>query len=139
MRNYKNALRYASFFAEFYLHLRKKPQLRLLKNVRNEIRETEKNLMDYLLQGLVSINGIKIYDEDCVRVSTCCFTLDDLPSDKAISLLDSNGICARGGIHCAILAHEAIGTVKTGAVRISLNYKNTKAEIDQLLNVLRSR
>ncbi len=105
----------------------------------DEIRETEKNLMDYLLQGLASINGIKIYDEGCVRVSTCCFTLDDLPSDKAISLLDSNGICARGGIHCAILAHEAIGTVKTGAVRISLNYKNTKAEIDQLLNVLRSR
>ena len=38
-----------------------------------------------------------------------------------------------------ILAHEAIGTVETGAVRISLNYKNTKAEIDHLLDTLRSR
>ena len=103
------------------------------------IRKTEKELMTYLLQGLSEIDGILVYDEDKKRVPTCCFTLNDLSSDKIISLLDSNGICARGGIHCAILAHEAIGTVETGAVRISLNYRNTKSEIDQLLDTLRSR
>ncbi len=105
----------------------------------DEIRKKEKDLMTYLVQGLLGIDGIKVYDVDKKRVSTCCFTIDDLPSDKAISLLDSKGICARGGIHCAILAHEAIGTVETGAVRISLNYRNTKAEIDQLLDTLQSR
>lgn len=105
----------------------------------DEIKKTEKELMTYLLQGLSEINGIQLYDADEQRVSTCCFTVDDLSSDKAISLLDSKGICARGGIHCAILAHEAIGTVKTGAVRISLSYKNTRAEIDKLLDTLRSR
>lgn len=105
----------------------------------DEIRTTEKELMTYLLKGLSEIDGLQVYDVDEKRVSTCCFTLDDLSSDKTISLLDSKGICARGGIHCTILAHEAIGTVETGAVRISLNYKNTKAEIDQLLDTLRSR
>ena len=105
----------------------------------DEIRTIEKELMAYLLQGLSEIDGLRVYDVDEKRVSTCCFTLDDLSSDKTISLLDSKGICARGGIHCAILAHEAIGTVETGAVRISLNYKNTKAEIDQLLDTLRGR
>ena len=105
----------------------------------DEIRTTEKELMAYLLQRLSEIDGLRVYDADEKRVSTCCFTLDDLSSDKTISLLDSKGICARGGIHCAILAHEAIGTVETGAVRISLNYKNTKADIDQLLDTLRSR
>ncbi len=105
----------------------------------DEIRKTEIELMTYLLQGLKEIDGIQVYDADEQRVSACCFTLDNLSSDKVISLLDSKGICARGGIHCAILAHEAIGTVETGAVRISLNYKNTKAEIDQLLDTLRNR
>ena len=105
----------------------------------NEIRTTEKELMTYLLKGLSEIDGLQVYDVDEMRVSTCCFTLDDLSSDKTISLLDSKGICARGGIHCAILAHEAIGTVETGAVRISLDYKNTKTEIDQLIDTLRSR
>ena len=105
----------------------------------DEIRTTEKELMTYLLKGLSEIDGLQVYDVNEKRVSTCCFTLDDLSSDKTISLLDSKGICARGGIHCAILAHEAIGTVETGAVRISLNYKNTKTEIDQLIDTLRSR
>lgn len=105
----------------------------------DRIRKEEKNLMAYLLQGLSDIAGIKVYDTENESVSTCCFTLDDLSSDKTISLLDSKGICARGGIHCAILAHESIGTVESGAVRISLNYMNTKAEIDQLFDTLRSR
>lgn len=104
-----------------------------------EIRRIENELMVYLLNGLTNISGVRVYDTGKKRVTTCCFTVDDLLSDKVISLLDSKGICARGGIHCAILAHEAIGTVKTGAVRISMNYRNTKAEIDQLLDTLRSR
>ncbi len=116
-----------------------KAAIEYIQSHADEIRKTEKELMLYLLQGLSEVAGIHVYDEDEQRVSTCCFTLDNLSSDKTISLLDSKGICARGGIHCAILAHEAIGTVETGAVRISLNYKNTKAEIDQLLNTLRSR
>ena len=103
------------------------------------LQEKEEELITYLLQGLSKIEGIQVYDLDQKRVPTCCFTLDNLSSDKTISLLDSNGICARGGIHCAILAHETIGTVETGAVRVSLNYKNTKAEIDQLLDTLRNR
>lgn len=104
-----------------------------------EIRDREKILTKYLLQGLTNIEGVKVYDIDNERVSTCCFTITDLASDKAVSLLDSRGICVRGGIHCAILAHESLGTVETGAVRISLSYKNTKAEIDQLLDTLRRR
>ena len=105
----------------------------------NEMRRKEKELMTYLLQGLLDIDGIRVYDAEEKRVSTCCFTIDNLSTDKVISLLDDKGICARGGIHCAILAHKAIGTVATGAVRISLNYRNTKDEIDQLLDILRNR
>ena len=61
-----------------------------------------------------------------------------MSSDKLVAYLDENDICVRGGIHCAILAHEAIGTVSTGAVRISLSYKNTTQEIVKLIELLRS-
>ena len=103
------------------------------------IQTKESQLTDYLLEKLSGINGVTIYDSNVKRVSTCCFTLDDLSSDRVIALLDSKGICARGGIHCAILAHESIGTVETGAVRISLNYRNTKNEIDKFIEVIQSR
>lgn len=105
----------------------------------DDINKKENELMEYLLQELTHIDGIKIYDRDLKRTSTCCFTLTDQASDETIALLDDKGICVRGGIHCAILAHEALGTVETGAVRVSFNYRNTKAEIDQLLDLLRSR
>ena len=61
-----------------------------------------------------------------------------MASDKLVALLDKNGVCVRGGIHCAIIAHEAIGTVSTGTVRLSLNYMNTEQEIDAVLNILRN-
>ena len=61
-----------------------------------------------------------------------------MASDKLVTLLDKNEICVRGGIHCAIIAHEAIGTVSTGTVRLSLNYMNTEQEIDAVLDILRN-
>lgn len=103
------------------------------------MRNHEKQLMQYLIDGLIAMEHIKVYDIEVPRVSTCCFTVNGQPSDQTIAMLDDAGICARGGIHCAILAHEAIGTVRTGAVRISLGYRNTKEEIDQMLNILGSR
>lgn len=105
----------------------------------SEIKGKESELMDYLIGELGQVNGIEIYDFDKERVSTCCFTLTDMPTDRVIELLDRYGICARGGIHCAILAHEALGTVTTGTVRISLNYRNTVDEIDEMIGALKSR
>lgn len=102
----------------------------------NEIKEKENSLMEYLMSKLNCIDKINIYDKDYNRVPTCCFTIDGQPTDQLVYKLDQKGICVRGGIHCAILAHEALGTVDTGAVRISLNYTNTIEEIDQLVDIL---
>ena len=103
-----------------------------------EINATEKKLMNYLLDGLRRIDSVIVYDEENFRVATCSINLRRMSSDKLVSLLDKNGICVRGGIHCAILAHEAIGTVSTGTVRLSLNYMNTEQEIDTVLDVIKS-
>jgi selenocysteine lyase/cysteine desulfurase len=78
-----------------------------------------------------------VYDVNFDRVSTCSINVQGLTSDKLVLYLDENGICVRGGIHCAILAHEAIGTVSIGTVRISLSYNNTKHEIDRLIELLK--
>lgn len=109
-----------------------------LKEHFNEISRTEKRLMTYLLDGLKKIDTVTVYDEEYSRVSTCSININGIASDKLVSLLDKNGVCVRGGIHCAILAHEAIGTVSTGTVRLSLNYLNTEQEIDAVLNILKN-
>lgn len=104
----------------------------------NEISETEKKLMAYLLNGLKKIDTVTIYDDEFSQVSTCSINVKGISSDRLVALLDTNRICVRGGIHCAIIAHEAIGTVSTGTVRLSLNYLNTEQEIDTVLEILRN-
>src|SRR5699024_147827 len=104
---------------------------------REELQNQEYVLMQYLLGQLDLLDNVILYDHDVDRVSTCSINIKDMTSDKLVALLDKNGICVRGGIHCAILAHEAIGTVSTGTVRISLSHRNTKEEIDELIKVLR--
>ena len=103
----------------------------------NEISVIEKQLMTYLLDGLKKIDTVTVYDEQFLRVSTCSINVKGISSDRLVALLDKNGVCVRGGIHCAIIAHEAIGTVSTGTVRLSLNYMNTEQEIDTVLSILR--
>lgn len=100
------------------------------------IIKKENDLMSYLIDNLKRVNNIIIYNVDKTRVSTICFNIKGVPSSEIVRLLSNNDICVRGGIHCAILAHETLGTVETGAVRISLNWNNTKEEIDKLIEIL---
>ena len=104
---------------------------------RKEIQNQERILTQYLVEQLDTLDNVIVYDGDADRLATCSINIKNMSSDKLVALLDKNGICVRGGIHCAILAHEAIHTVSTGAVHISLSYCNTKEEIDELIKVLR--
>lgn len=98
----------------------------------------ERQLTTYLLEKLDELDNVTVYDRKYSRVSTCSINVSEIPTDKLVLLLDKNNICVRGGIHCAILAHEALGTVSTGTVRISMSYMNAKEEIDTLINVLKN-
>jgi cysteine desulfurase/selenocysteine lyase len=102
----------------------------------NELQENEKSLLSFLMKGLKTIPGITIYDEEFKRVSTVGFNIEGITSDKLVRYLDQNNIAVRGGIHCAILAHKALGTVNSGVVRVSLSPFNKKEELITLIEVL---
>lgn len=99
----------------------------------------EQNLIEYLLKGLNSINGVKVYKNknkylngNVVSVNIDgwdCVELSNLLSEKY-------DICVRGGLHCAPLAHKTMGTDKDGTLRISLSHFNTFSEINHFLNVI---
>lgn len=111
-----------------------KSAIEYLESNNQHINEIEKDLTNYCIQKLTCIKGVKIYNIDKQRVATFCFNIEGILSNTVVEELDKYGICVRGGIHCAILAHQSLGTVKTGAVRISLNYFNTRAEIDYFID-----
>lgn len=95
-------------------------------------------LVEYCEQRLLELDNVTIYDLEYNKSGVIGFNVDDYSSSDVVKLLDENGICVRGGIHCAILAHEALGTVEIGVVRISFSHTNNTDEIDSLINVLKS-
>ena len=107
-----------------------------IKEHETEIRERERALLEQLLDGLKHMEKIELYKAEFHRVPTICFNVKGVSSSDVVKYLDQHGICVRGGIHCAILAHETIGTVETGAVRISINSFNTETEIDEFIRVM---
>ena len=55
----------------------------------------------------------------------------------AEELSSKYNIAVRGGLHCAPLIHEALGTLDGGLVRISFSHYNDEKEIDKLIFALK--
>lgn len=96
----------------------------------------EDELIEYLLDKFNRLEHVIVYDQKYKRVSTVAFNLMNRKSNEVVEFLDRSGICTRGGIHCAILAHEALGTKEFGVVRISMSAFNRKEEIDTMIKHL---
>jgi cysteine desulfurase family protein len=96
------------------------------------IRNHEEDLTALLDEGLRGMKRITVYGpEDCTKkAGIVTFNMKGKSCEQvADQLSDLYGIAARGGFHCAGLAHKSIGTWETGAVRLSVGPFNTKKEI----------
>lgn len=98
----------------------------------------EKALRKRLVEGLKTIKKVRIYgaDADCAYMPPVLFNVDSLPSDTVAERLAERGICVRGGLHCAPLAHSALGSGHYGGVRVSHDRHNTEEDIDCLLSAV---
>jgi len=105
----------------------------------NTIYEHNYYLINYLLNGLLNIDGITVYGDLSGKMLTTCISINInlLDASELSYYLECEGIKTRSGLHCSPLAHESIGTYPTGTVRLSLSYFTTKEEIDYTLATLR--
>ncbi|AWK50272.1 cysteine desulfurase [Clostridium beijerinckii] len=104
----------------------------------NTIYEHNNYLIKYLLNGLLSIDGITVYGDLSGEMLTTCISIniDSLDSSEVGYNLECNGIKTRCGLHCAPLAHRTIGSYPNGTVRLSISYFTSKEEIDYTLLIL---
>ena len=65
------------------------------------------------------------------------FNIDNVPSEIVARYLAEEGICVRGGLHCAPLTHSGLGTINGGAVRASVSIFNSHYDIDRLYRALK--
>lgn len=107
----------------------------LIKNF-EKIKEYEENLIKYAYFKLKKLKFLKIYSNDKSK-NIICFNVENSDSVEVANFLnDKFGICVRAGLHCAPLVHKKLGTLESGAVRVSLDFNNTIKEIDRLVFAL---
>lgn len=111
---------------------------RYLTMHQKEIERTLLELTEYLIHRLSKLENFVCYSKPnpCGIVA---FRHRELPSDQLADILSSKyNIAVRGGLHCAPLMHEALGTLDCGLVRVSFSHYNKKREIDELLSALKT-
>jgi selenocysteine lyase/cysteine desulfurase len=57
---------------------------------------------------------------------------------EVADFLSKKGIAVRAGLHCSPLAHQSIGTLEIGTVRVSPSFFNNKSDIYALIDAVNS-
>ncbi len=66
------------------------------------------------------------------------FIVNGYETDLLCRELDRDGFAIRSGLHCAPMAHKKLGTIASGAIRISFSVFNTEKEINLFIKSLNS-
>jgi cysteine desulfurase family protein len=102
------------------------------------LHQREMMLADRLLARLRALPGLTVHSATGgARVGIVTVTCEGIaPEELALELERRHGILTRAGLHCAPGAHEVIGTLETGAVRLSVGWATTESDIDRAARAL---
>ncbi|MFO7654529.1 MAG: aminotransferase class V-fold PLP-dependent enzyme [Candidatus Krumholzibacteriia bacterium] len=96
------------------------------------LHHREMELARLLQDGLQETPGVTTYccGNDDRHLPVVCCNVDGMEAGEAGMILDvQHDIATRTGLHCAPLAHEAIGTMPKGTVRFSIGPFNTEDHV----------
>ncbi|MBQ3080337.1 MAG: aminotransferase class V-fold PLP-dependent enzyme [Clostridia bacterium] len=104
----------------------------------DKIIRTEQTISQYLYEELNKIPGVIVYSpaNPLMRTGVISFNIQDHSSGAAAQALSEEGICVRGGLHCAPLAHKFLGTLSRGAVRASVGYQTGLSDAEALVKAV---
>ena len=99
----------------------------------HNIAQHEQDLTAYLLEGIISISGVKVIGPVDMkdRGGVVSFTVDGVHPHDVGQVLDQYGIAVRTGHHCAWPLMRKLNLV--GTTRASLYLYNSKSDVDSLL------
>lgn len=92
------------------------------------------HLTRYLIDELKECPMISLITPEDAYSGVVSFNVRGMRSVSVADILDKEyGIAVRAGLHCAPMVHKALGTLETGAVRVSMDFDTSKKEIDRLV------
>jgi cysteine desulfurase family protein len=97
----------------------------------------ELHLAALLEAGLGSMPGVQVLKPQHRGTGVVSFRTEELhPADIGFILDEVFDIAVRTGLHCAPLAHRALGSFPGGTVRISPGYASTESDIERMLQAM---
>ncbi|WP_375546949.1 aminotransferase class V-fold PLP-dependent enzyme [Paenibacillus sp.] len=113
----------------------------VLERSPQQIYQHEWELAQRIIEGIQGIQGMRILGPKAgePRSGIASFISVKVDASEISFRLDREyGIAVRAGMHCTPLAHESMGTLQTGAVRASVGVDTTIAEVDALIEAVKS-
>ncbi len=104
---------------------------------REEIEALENQLFLHAGQSLRKIPRVKLYLPEAEKGSLLLLGFEGITPSLVAEKLSDHGICTRAGLHCAPIAHRALGT-GGDALRISFSAMNTAAEVETFAYILQT-
>ena len=100
------------------------------------IEERENQLVEYMLDQLLAVDGVRLIGEAKDRASLASFTVDEIHASDVGTILDKQGIAIRTGHHCAQPILKRFKVPSTA--RASLSFYNSREDIDRLIDGIKT-
>ena len=97
----------------------------------NETAEHENELLEYATEKLNKIDGLKIIGTAELKAPVISFIIENIHPHDIGTILDSEGIAIRTGLHCTQPLMKRFNVPATA--RASFAFYNTKEEVDKLV------
>lgn len=103
-----------------------------------ELHRHEARLKARLRAGLAGMAGVTVHSPEAPDgVGIVTLTARSLDPAALAHRLDVEwGVEARAGLHCAPECHRLLGTVETGALRLSLGWASSDGDVDRALEAI---
>ncbi len=112
----------------------------LEKTGRDAVRRKEEQLLEEFLDELASVPAARVVGSAGPgrRIAVCSVDLEGFDNAEAAAVLEGEyGVMTRCGLHCAPMAHRAVGTFPKGTIRFSFGYFNTPEDVREAAAALR--
>jgi cysteine desulfurase/selenocysteine lyase len=100
----------------------------------SRIAEHEQQLLDYMMQELAAIDGVRLIGTATNKASVQSFLVDNIHPHDLGTILDHQGVAIRTGHHCAMPVMDFYGV--PGTARASLGLYNNHDDVDQLVSAI---
>lgn len=102
----------------------------------SNISAHEEMLAQLLTAELESLPGVRVFHGE-KQAGVVSFLLENEDVEQTAKRLSMRGVYVRAGLHCAPLAHESAGTLRSGTVRVGFSVFNTAFEVRQAVRALK--